>query len=140
MASDWRERRNARALVRLQRSRPENFPSAVWQHALSRPFIPTTLTRTVESYWRHHPIRADRLARALADRSGAPEGWTWGLAAEAKEGVPFGFRTPPAPYRDTRYALRPGRCCICGQPVFRLGWHKDVLKRSGPSCSRKRPR
>ena|SRR5215203_1898120 len=134
MASDWRERRNARALVRLQRSRPENFPSAVWQHALSRPFIPTTLTRAVESYWRQHPIRADRLARALASRSSSPEGWTWRLARHDDVGLPLGFRTPPAPYRETRYALASGRCCICGQPVFRYGWHSDVLGDGKPNA------
>ena len=30
-------------------------------------------------YWRAHPVRADRLARVLAARSGAPAGWTWRL-------------------------------------------------------------
>ena len=31
------------------------------------------------SYWRANPIRADRLARSLTTRSGAPRGWAWRL-------------------------------------------------------------
>ena len=33
----------------------------------------------VDGYWRTHPLRADRLTRALARRSGMPKGWTWRL-------------------------------------------------------------
>jgi hypothetical protein len=33
---------------------------------------------------------------------------------------------PPAPYRETAHARGPGFCCICGQPVFRFGWHTDL--------------
>ena len=36
------------------------------------------------------------------------------------------FRAPPAPYRERKYALGPGHCCVCGQPVYRLGWHADL--------------
>jgi hypothetical protein len=36
------------------------------------PFVPPTRRLTLESYWRVHPIRAVRLMRALASRSGAP--------------------------------------------------------------------
>src|SRR5262249_30341402 len=53
------------------------FPSGVLSRALSRPFIPPTPRPAIDSYWRAHPIRADRLARGLAARSGAPAGWTW---------------------------------------------------------------
>jgi hypothetical protein len=28
--------------------------------------------------------------------------------------------------------LDPGLCCVCGQPVYRLGWHKD-LGDAGPN-------
>src|SRR6266536_5751702 len=38
----------------------------------ARPYIPPTPRRAFESYWRQHPIRADKLARALAALSGAP--------------------------------------------------------------------
>ena len=71
------------------------------------------------SYWGAHPIRADRLARALAARRQAPRGWTWRLG-DRRSGLPFTFRTPPAPYREAEHALGPGFCCVCGQPVHRL--------------------
>ena len=80
----------------------------------------------VDSYWRAHPIRADRLARALAARSGAPSGWTWQLGDNRKHGLPATYRTPPAPYRERIYTQGPGFCCVCGQPVYRFGWHVDL--------------
>jgi hypothetical protein len=94
-------------------------------HALNKAFVPPTPRRAVESYWRAHPLRADRLARTLAKRSGTPQGWSWRLGPKAS-GLPASFRTPPAPYRETRFALGPGHCCVCGQPVFRFGWHVDL--------------
>ena len=90
------------------------------------------------------PVRAadaaagDRflLARASAARRspGAGAGgqerrardWTWRLADKRKSGLPATFRTPPAPYREAKYARGPGFCCVCGQPVFRFGWHVDL--------------
>ena len=33
---------------------------------------------------------------------------------------------PPAPYREHVYTLGPGFCCMCGQPVYRFGWHVDL--------------
>src|SRR6266498_1185997 len=53
-----------------------------------RPFIPPTPRRAVESYWRQHPIRADKLARALAALSGAPEGWVWQISSGARHPRP----------------------------------------------------
>jgi hypothetical protein len=41
----------------------------------------------------------------------------------------WSFRVPPAPYRERNYALGPGFCCICGQPVYRFGWHADLWGR-----------
>ncbi len=35
-------------------------------------------------------------------------------------------RTQPAPYRERAYARGPGFCCVCGQPVYRFGWHVDL--------------
>ena len=119
--SAWRAERNARARARLMRYLPEVFPVAVLHHALGRPFIPPTPRRAIESYWRHHPVRADKLARALAARSHTPAGWSW----QAAEGT-AGFRLPPVPFRDTAHAKARGRCCVCGQPVFRFGWHRDL--------------
>lgn len=56
---------------------PAVFPPAVLVRALGRPFIPPTPRLAIESYWRAHPIRADRIVRALAARTGSPIGWTW---------------------------------------------------------------
>jgi hypothetical protein len=74
------------------------------------------------SYWRAHPLRADRLARALAARTGPPFGWTWRISQSRKTGLPASFRT----------SLGPGFCCVCGQPVYRLGWHTDLWD-AGPN-------
>ena len=125
-SSAWRAQRNAKALVRLERSLLEIFPAPVLLHALARPFIPPTPRRAVESYWRHHPVRADKLARALAARSGPPHGWVWRIGSRKSSGGPLGFRAPPAPFRDETHAKGPGHCCVCGQPVFRFGWHRDL--------------
>ncbi|MBE7246327.1 MAG: hypothetical protein INR63_15365 [Actinomycetospora chiangmaiensis] len=131
-ASVWRDRRNALARARLERALPPVFPGAVLQHALTRPLIPPTPRLAVESYWRSHILRADRLARALAARSGTPESWTWQLGAEGRTGS---FRMPPAPYRDPAFARGRGTCCICGQPVYRFGWHRDLWQRGEPNAN-----
>ena len=131
--SAWRAERNAKARARLVRHLPDTFPPVVLAHALAKPFIPPTPRRAIESYWRHHPIRADKLARALAARSGAPAGWTWRLAERAKSDLPVSFRAPPAPYREDAHARGPGHCCVCGQPVFRLGWHRDLWNDGRPN-------
>jgi len=122
--------RNRRSLARLTKALPRVFPSAVLSRALNRPFIPPTPRLTIDSYWGAHPIRA--LARALAARSGAPTGWTWRLGNDRKTALPITFRTPPAPYRERVYAKGPGFCCVCGQPVYRFGWHADLWD-SGPN-------
>jgi len=124
--SEWRAARNAQSLARLQKALPEIFPANVLARALARPFIPPTPRLAIDGYWRAHPLRAERLARALASRSGAPAGWTWRLHPRAKEGLAVSFRAPPAPYREDAFSLGPGHCCVCGQPVYRLGWHKDL--------------
>jgi hypothetical protein len=124
--SPWRDERNERALARLKRTLPELFPGSVVVHALSRPLVPPTPRRAIESYWRAHPLRADYLARTLAARSGAPEGWRWRPDGAKASGRGVGFRSPPAPYREKAFGLGPGYCCVCGQPVFRFGWHADL--------------
>jgi hypothetical protein len=133
--SDWqveKAERNRKSFARLSKSLPAIFPPAVLARALGRPFIPPTPRLAIESYWRAHPIRADRLARALATRTGPPLSWTWRISDKRKSGLPSTFRTPPAPYRERAYSLGPGFCCVCGQPVYRLGWHIDLWD-TGPN-------
>jgi hypothetical protein len=123
---------NARSLARLNKALPEVFPAPVLTHALARRFTPPMPRLAIDSYWRIHPVRADRLARALAAKSGAPKGWTWRLSSKRKDDLPATFRSPAAPYREKAFSLGPGFCCVCGQPVFRFGWHTDLWD-SGPN-------
>jgi hypothetical protein len=136
--SNWqaeKAERNRKSFARLSRALPAIFPLAVLARALNRPFIPPTPRLAIESYWRAHPIRADRLARALAAKTGAPVGWTWRISHNRKTGLAATFRAPPAPYRERGYNLGPGFCCVCGQPVYRLGWFKDLWD-AGPTRTR----
>ena len=123
--STWRAQRNEKARARLMRNLPEVFPAAVLVHALSRPFLPATPRRAVDSYWRYHPVRADKLARALATLSCAPEGWVWQVGIQ-KSGPLVSFRAPPTPFREPAYTRGPGHCCVCRQPIFRFGWHRAL--------------
>lgn len=129
--SSWRDSRNAKSRARLERALPAIFPAPVLRHALTRPLLPPTPRLAVESYWRAHILRADRLARALAARSGAPEGWTWRLGTEP--GLAGTFRLPPSPYREPAHTRGRGHCCLCGQPVFRFGWHRDLWGAGTPN-------
>ena len=123
---DERAERNRQSIARLTRALPDPFPPVVLKRALGRPFVPPTPRLAIDGYWRAHPLRADRLARALAARSGAPAGWSWRLGEDRESGLPLTFRTPPAPYRERAFARGPGFCCVCVQPVYRLGWHIDL--------------
>ena len=51
-----------------------------------------------------------------------------------RDGLPVSFRSPPAPYREAAFARGPGYCCVCGQPVYRFGWHRDLWRR-GPNSN-----
>ncbi|MDX7950634.1 hypothetical protein P7D22_05505 [Lichenihabitans sp. Uapishka_5] len=128
-----RTERNAVARARLEAALPPLFPGAVLAHARGQTWVPNLPRLAMESYWRGHPARADRLARALAARSGAPDGWRWTLDSEADTDQPRSFRMPPAPYRDPGHGRGPGHCCICGQPVFRFGWHEDLWATGRPN-------
>ena len=87
--SETRELANARALARLQKALPEIFPAPVLTYALNRRWTPPMPRLAVDGYWRTHPLRADKLARALARRSGTPDGWTWRLKeGRAKSDLP----------------------------------------------------
>lgn len=124
--STWRDEKNQKARARLESRLSEFFPACVLSHALRQPLIPPTQRRAVESYWRHRPLLADRLARALAAKSGQPAGWQWRLGTDSNSGLPLSFRMPPAPYREAAFARGLGHCCVCGQAVYRLGWHRDL--------------
>jgi hypothetical protein len=130
--SRWREERNRRSLARLMKALPAVFPAPVLGRALGRPLIPPMPRLAVDAYWRAHPLRADRLSRALAAKSGAPLGWSWRLGSDEGSGLSATFRSPPSPYREREFRLGPGHCCICGQKVFRFGWHVDLWER-GPN-------
>ena len=77
------DRRNRQALARLTKSLPSIFPSAVLARALSRPFKPPTPRLAINSYWRAHPVRADRLARALAAAGWHVDLWNAGANKNA---------------------------------------------------------
>lgn len=99
------------------------LPAPVLVDALSSRWIPRTPRAAVDAYWRGHPIRADRLARALAQRSGTPRNWSWRIGPGNDPGT--SFRAPPLPYREPDRRAGDGCCVVCGQPVYRLGWHAD---------------
>ena len=117
--------RNRQSVARLNRALPGIFPSAVMSWALGRPFVPPTPRLAIDLYRRAHPIRADRLARALAARSGAPSGWTWQLDDTGKNGLPATYRAPPAPYRERAYVQGPGSAARLVR-LHRFGWHVDL--------------
>src|SRR3569623_64396 len=124
--AEAREQQNARALLRLHKALPDPFPGQVLAHALARRWTPPLPRLAIDSYWRTHPLRADRLARALAVKSGSPAGWTWRLKSGDAPDLPASFRAPPAPYREQSLSRGPGHCVVCGQPIYRLGWHVDL--------------
>lgn len=117
---------NIEASARLARARTPPPPPALL-HGLKRRWIPKTARAAVDGYWRAHPLRADRLARALAARSEPPAGWRW-TAPEIRAG----FRLPPQPFR-AEAGSKAGNCAVCGQPVFRLGWHADLWGDDAPN-------
>ena len=106
--SEWRAEINRKALARLNKALPAIFPPAVLIHALGRRFTPPMPRLAIDSYWRAHPLRADRLARALAARSGAPPGWRWRLSGD--ESRPFRMTANRTPKVKRRKAVggKPG--------------------------------
>ena len=121
----WREDKNSRALARLQRATPPAFPPIVLDYAMACRLVPPLPSLALAGYWRSHVLEADELARSLAARNAQPDGWAWRVGGR-DDGLPQSFRAPPAPFREAAFRKGPGSCCICGQPVFRFGWHEDV--------------
>lgn len=118
-----REERNETSRAVLEKL-PEHFPRPVLVRAFAQSWLPVSGRHAIDMYWRAHPARADRLARALAARSGAPEGWSWQIA---KRGKGAGFRLPPLPWREPRHARGKGHCVVCGGAIYRWGWHADLV-------------
>lgn len=127
---DRRTAWNGRAAAALD-AQAHALPPAVLSHALRQRWMPRTMRSAVDSYWRAHPIRAEKLARALAAVSGTPDSWRWRNALAAASTA--NFRLPPLPYRVAKDEGRPGHCVVCGQPVFRFGWHRDLWDAGAPN-------
>ncbi len=47
--------------------------------------------------------------------------------------APDEFPITAAPYRLTAFSRGRGHCCVCGQPVYRLGWHVDLWSDGKPN-------
>src|SRR6185312_9218141 len=58
--SETRELANTRALARLEKALPADFPKPALIHALARRWTPPMPRLAIDSYWRAHPLRADR--------------------------------------------------------------------------------
>lgn len=130
---DWLKRKNERRIERLLALTPDGFPQAAWAHALKLDLVPDSPGQAVQAYWQAHPLRADRIARTLAARSESPHGWRWRLETGRPGPTPESFRIPPLPYREPAFARGGGSCCVCGQPVYRYGWHADHWRERSPN-------
>jgi hypothetical protein len=89
--SEWRDEINRKALARLEKALPEVFPPPVLTHAMGRRFTPPMPRLAIDSYWRAHPVRADKLARALATRAARRPDGHGGLSTRsqiASDGAP----------------------------------------------------
>jgi hypothetical protein len=80
----------------------------------------------VDLYFRRRPRLTERFAILMCAKRGAPIGWSWERhIADMRQRWPwtanFSFREPPRPYQ---FSAGPGHCCLCGGPVYALGWHR----------------
>ena len=108
--SKWQEEkaeRNRQSLIRLTGALPRIFPTTVLSRALGHRFLPPTPN------W-----SADRLEMATGPK---PQ-------RRATNDIPNAAGAVP----EQPYSLGPGFCCVCGQPLYRLGWHKDLCD-AGPN-------
>ena len=104
---------------------------AVLSRALAHPFVPPTPRLAIE-FILACPSNSSRPPGASTCSSQPSARWMDLAAGDRRSGLPFTFRTPPAPYREAAHALGPGFCCVCGQPVYCLGWHVDLWN-TGPN-------
>jgi hypothetical protein len=81
---DEREKRNRQSIARLTRALPGIFPSNVLSRALSHPFVPPMPRLAIESYWRAHPICADRRPARSLPAAERPATGPSGLATSAR--------------------------------------------------------
>jgi hypothetical protein len=131
---DQAAERNRRSLVRLTKALPAIFPPFVLSRALNQSFILPTPRLAIDSYWRAHPLRADRLARALAAHSGAPNGWKWQFGSNRNTGLPITFRAPPAPYRERAYSGGKRRAPVVCRRMSALGQERTLRPLSSMSA------
>ena len=89
--------------------------------------------RAADTTARHQLILGARIHFALIawrarlpPASGRLAGGSGGSAITARTGCQPHSGPPPAPFRERAYALGPGFCCVCGQPVYRFGWHVNL--------------
>ncbi len=157
-ASLWREARNAAARARLEKSLPAVFPApGAAPRPVAAPGAANAAARRRELLAPPHPAgrpagagarRRLRPAGGLdlaprhlepggtAPRQKAPRqgrGEDLSETALAEKGLAFSFRMPPAPFREAPHARGKGHCCICGQPVYRFGWHRDLWGTGTPN-------
>ena len=125
--SKWQEQKseiNRGALARLT-GRCRTFPTRR-APPRPRPAVHSADAASCDRFlWRAHPLRADRLARALAARSGQPDGWTWQLGkarARPAGDLPYAARAL------SRSASRAGRRLLLRvrTGVYQFGWHVDL--------------
>ena len=121
---------NREAQARLTAAGEDVLPAAVLTHALRSRWIPRTFRAAVDGYWRAHPLRAERLARGLASRSGTPAGWRWRLGPP--DDLPASYRTPPLPFREPRSAGG-GQCVHIEKSVT------EIQSRNGSTAALGRP-
>ncbi len=63
-------------------------------------------------------------------------GGAGGSPPPARTGRARSFRVPPTPFREPEHRAAPGTCCLCGQPVYRFGWHADLWGTGEPNRAR----
>ena len=80
------------------------------------------ITQSGQTNW---PARSLPLAARRKDGCGNSE--------FQKSGPVVSFRVPPTPFREPAYTMGPGHCCVCGQPIFRFGWHRDLWGERRPN-------